>query len=311
MKSNTKYNAGFSQLTIPFREKALSLALWYPSTAPLVDLRIGPFHLKVAIDTPAAPGKHPVIVLSHGSGTSPLSHRRLASTLASNGYIVAAPLHPQDNWRDKSGIGSFVMWGERPLALSCVIDYILGHNPHDLIPDVEKIGLYGHSVGGYATLALASGHASVRKIIDHCTSNSDDSLFCSYGGDSAQTLAMNCAALPDFRDERVKCVAVSSPIVVPIFSDSLAAIAVPTLAFSAEKEEFLNNKYNIEVLRNNVPREHMNLITIKSATHFSFIEPIDAKPDSQKGSLLTEQARAKEIHTEVNHALLNFFITHL
>ena len=100
------------QLAVPRRgARRLPLRIWYPASAPGATpanvltsaeqtyLEAANSLATGALDgiagtatsgAPAARGKHPVILLSHGGGTTTAFHAALASDLASHGYIVVA-----------------------------------------------------------------------------------------------------------------------------------------------------------------------------------------------------------------------------
>ena len=65
----------------------------------------GPFTLSVAKAAQPLQGTRPLVVISHGTGGSPLTHRELARHLASLGFVVAMPEHPHDNRGDVSRAG--------------------------------------------------------------------------------------------------------------------------------------------------------------------------------------------------------------
>jgi hypothetical protein len=49
--------------------------LFYPTRAPARPERLGPYELSVALDAPPEGGPLPLVVVSHGTGGSPLTHR--------------------------------------------------------------------------------------------------------------------------------------------------------------------------------------------------------------------------------------------
>ena len=95
--------------------------------------------------------RYPLIIYSTGynaHGLWDLSHMKL---LASQGYIVAAIQHGD-------GRNSFQgCMGERPLAVSRLIDYLLAHPVFGPAIDTARIGISGTSLGGYTTRAVAGG----------------------------------------------------------------------------------------------------------------------------------------------------------
>src|SRR3954469_3881948 len=84
---------------------------------------------------PAARGKHPVILLSHGGGTTTAFHAAQASDLASHGYIVVGIDHPGDAIAVDDGTGRILQLdpeadgtGNRPYPIRVAdVRYVLDH----------------------------------------------------------------------------------------------------------------------------------------------------------------------------------------
>ncbi|MDQ2883487.1 MAG: hypothetical protein M3Y48_20590 [Actinomycetota bacterium] len=63
---------------------------------------------------PVAAGAYPLVVISHGTGSSRLLYRRLAAHLARHGFIVAMPEHPLSNRNHNTLAGSRSNLANRP-----------------------------------------------------------------------------------------------------------------------------------------------------------------------------------------------------
>ncbi len=126
-----------------------------------------------------ARGRFPIVIFSHGFG----GHRRqstfLCTHLASHGYVVAAMDHTGNTVMDMAQMTLQVMMGEpmpdpgpmvaelivaRPLDVSFVIDRLLagdlGIASSSL--DGERIGMAGHSFGGWTTLMATARDRRIR-----------------------------------------------------------------------------------------------------------------------------------------------------
>ena len=64
----------------------------------------------------------PLVVISHGSGSSNLAHYDTAIALAKAGFVVVAVTHVGDNWQDHSKATDLVL---RTQTLHSVISYML------------------------------------------------------------------------------------------------------------------------------------------------------------------------------------------
>ena len=86
-----------------------------------------------------------------------LSHNDTAVALAQAGYVVAAVAHTGDNFADQSREVSMV---DRPRHISRVIDHMLTTWPGRDRIDATRIGVFGHSSGGFTALAVVGGAAT-------------------------------------------------------------------------------------------------------------------------------------------------------
>ena len=116
---------GFRDIAVEIEGGRLTVALWYPSAAPSGRTVIGPFTMAATSGAPVGAGRYGLVLMSHGTGGGRLNHRGTAIRLARAGYIVAAPEHAGDNWRDNSYSGTSANWRRRPRQLSATLDRLL------------------------------------------------------------------------------------------------------------------------------------------------------------------------------------------
>lgn len=110
-------------------------------------------------------GEFPLIIFSHGSGGLRYQSFFLTEVLASHGFVVAAADHVGNTLLDELG-GTFAPLSEmmvaRPLDVSFLITRMLEKNEDtgDFFYrsiDGERIGVCGHSFGGFTSFAAAAG----------------------------------------------------------------------------------------------------------------------------------------------------------
>lgn len=117
-----------------------------------------------AIWLPSTPGPHPVVLFSHGfRGVNVQSHTIL-KVLQGAGYVVLAPNH-QDSFVQ----GGNVEWGgrwtdasQRSRGEDLVAVWKAALADPELAPQLDpaRVGLVGHSLGGYTVLGLGGAWPS-------------------------------------------------------------------------------------------------------------------------------------------------------
>jgi len=262
--------------------ESFPVALWYPTSAapaplfvtgslspcrlPTILCRWIAFEMPVAHNAPVAVGAFGLIVVSHGAGGMALLHRDLAMTLASQGYVVAAPTHPRGKGNDISGVG---VWVGRPKQVSRVIDAVLEDGALGSHIERDRIGVVGHSNGGYTALAVAGAQPTPGADTAHCREHPDDAKFCSEGGAATREANREIGHIPELRDPRVRSVVLMAPNAARFTDDALAKVTVPVLVYAAEKDDLTRVQYHAERLARVLPRAEC--VLVKGAGHFSFI----------------------------------------
>jgi predicted dienelactone hydrolase len=251
-----------------------------------------------------AAGAFGVIVVSHGAGGMALLHRDLAMALALHGYVVAAPTHPRGKGDDISGIG---VWVGRPKQVSRVIDAVLEDG--DLGAHIERarIGMVGHSNGGYTALAVAGARPTPGSAAAHCREHPDDATFCASGGAAAREAARKVGSLPELRDPRVRSIVLMAPNAVLFTDDALARVTVPALVYAAERDDLTRVQYHGERLAKTLPRTEC--VLVKGAGHFSFLTsfPTLLKIVAGEGARDPNGFDRDAFHQVMNREIVGFF----
>lgn len=162
----------------------------------------------------------PLMVVSHGLGSSRNEFTNLAKHLASYGIAVAVLEHPGSDGeyikalfkgfeREVFNKNEFV---DRPRDVTYLLDNLESRFPNKL--NLQQVGIVGHSFGGYATLAVAGA------TIDFDGLERD----CEAGVTSINvSLALQCQALKiphqdySFKDSRIKLAIALNPVSRSIF----------------------------------------------------------------------------------------------
>jgi len=316
------WNVGYRKIDLQdaLTGEPFPVALWYPTLAapaplfvtdslslcrlPAMLCRWIAFEMPVAHNAPPAVGHFGLIVVSHGSGGLAVNHRDLAMTLASQGYVVAAPTHPRGTGNDISGVG---VWVGRPKQISRVIDAVLQDGMLGSHIEGERIGVVGHSNGGYTALAVAGAAPSVDAVVAHCQQHPDDTNFCAVGGASARKATREVGHIPDLRDPRVRSIVLMAPNAAPFTDAALAKVAVPVLVYAAENDDLTRVQYHGERLAKALP--HAECVLVKGAGHFSFVTsfPMALKIVAGQAARDPDGFDRDALHEVMNREIVGFF----
>jgi predicted dienelactone hydrolase len=316
------WNVGYRKVDVqdPLTREPFPVALWYPTAAapaplfvtdslslcqlPAFLCRWIAFEMSVAHDAPPAVGRFGLIVVSHGSGGLAVNHRGLAMRVASQGYIVAAPTHPRGKGNDISGVE---VWVGRPKQISRVIDAILQDGMLGSYIEGARIGVVGHSNGGYTALAVAGATPSVDAAAAHCQQHPDDFRFCASGGASARKATREVSHIPDLRDPRVRSIVLMAPNAAPFTDAALGKVAVPVLVYAAENDDLTRVQYHGERLAKALPQAEC--ILVKGAGHFSFVAsfPMALKIVAGEAARDPDGFDRDALHTVMNREIVGFF----
>ena len=299
--------AGFETLqAADGADKPLEVAVWYPTEAVAQQVDLGPFTLNVARGGAVAGQALPLIVISHGNGGASLSHHDTAVALAQAGYVVAAVAHTGDNYADQSRETSMM---DRPRHVSRVIDHMLTKWPGRGRIDATRIGVFGHSSGGFTALAVVGGAADLGRIAPHCQQHPGHYACQLIARRPTATATMGTAVVQAGRDARVRAAVVVAPALGFSFTpESLAAVSVPIQLWRAEDDVVLPHPWYAEAVRAALPKP-LDYREVPKAGHFDFLAPCMPRFAVMAPPLCSSQPGFDRVafHREFNASVVGFF----
>jgi predicted dienelactone hydrolase len=301
--------AGFQYGSAPDPDgQAIELGIWYPSDAAVSSQPLGLFTQQVAPYAPVAGQSLPLIVISHGTGGGASSHYDTAIALADAGFVVVALSHTGDNYKDQAYAFTRRNFTSRPLQVSRVIDYMLNDWSGHASIDPARIGMFGHSAGGFTTLVLLGGTPDFNLAALFCHDHPED-----WGCQRAKEKA---GAAPDdqkpaewHHDPRVTAAAIAAPALGHTFTkDGLAAVIEPIQLWRAENDGITPNKWSADIVKAALPKPPEDHL-VPLAGHFAFLAPCSEALAKIAPEICQDDPGFDRVafHQQLNQALADFF----
>ncbi|MDR3265557.1 MAG: alpha/beta hydrolase [Synergistaceae bacterium] len=227
----------------------------YPTPTAGRKAMIGSYPIDAARDAPLdVSKKHPLVLLSHGSGGAPVLYRTLALHLARNGFVVGMPEHPGNNREDNTLNGTIENLTGRPRHIRVALDWFFGNEMFANALRPGPVPVIGHSMGGYTALAVAGG---IPAALSHEIPNG------------------HSRPIPGTRDPRVGPLVLLAPATVWFReTGALAEVAAPILMFFGDRDSLTPPEFHAEIVLNGVPnRDKVRYRIVENAGHFSFLSP--------------------------------------
>lgn len=280
------------------------VGIWYPATGTPVHQRLGLYAQEVVGHVPVPRGKHPLIVISHGTGGDYAGHVDTAAALARAGFIVAALTHPGDNWRDNSRATRIE---GRPPALSATISYMLQGWSGRAAIDPDRIGAFGFSAGGFTVLAAAGGRPDMTRFADHCAKH-PTFFVCTLLKSQPRTLS---SAWPSMTDPRIKAIVVAAPAIGFTFDRTgLEGVRIPVQLWRADDDQILPAPSSADAVRFALPNKP-EFHAVPTAGHFDFLAPC-AEPATMPHLCASAPGFDRtKFHARFNAEVVRFFVEKL
>lgn len=254
MSTPQEFTAGCRAIDVTDPVQGVRIPLWllYPARAAERIETFGVYSLSVALDAPIEGERLPLVVISHGTGSTPWVMRDLATYLVRAGFVVAVFAHPGNTRRDDGLAGKPENLVNRPRHVRLVIDAAFA-DPSIGPRLASGVAVIGHSMGGYTALAAAGGQPMV---LPH---EAPDGV--------AYPLTVE-------RDRRVRAIVLFSPAAPWFMADgALAEVDVPVMLRTGEKDLAAPIVYDQFLLRGFRDRDRVDYQVVPNAGHFSFLTP--------------------------------------
>lgn len=274
------------------------LAIWFPTTGNPVERRMGIYQQAVVFGAAPSGARLPLVVISHGSGSSNLAHYDTAIALAKAGFVVVAVTHVGDNWQDHSKATDLVL---RTQTLHSVISYMLDGWAYRAQLDPKRVGAFGYSAGAFTVLAAAGGKPKLERIPSHC---------------ERQPAAFECVLLngrvtkpapwAGQTDRRIKALVVAAPALGYTFDrQGLRTVTLPVQLWRADADQLLPAPFYADAVFAALPKK-AEFQAVPGAGHFDFMAPC-APGGPSLPICQTASFNRAAFHDRFNAAVVAFF----
>ncbi len=273
-------------------DRAVTIEVWYPATLPAGQPAEGVYRT-IARDpsrttelrgravrdaAPATPpaGGYPLVIISHGYPGNRYLMSHLAENLASKGFVVAAPDHPDSTYADQKAFASTLY--NRPFDQLFVLDEMdrlarMGSGSFLAgLADVSRTAIVGYSMGGYGVMStLGAGFADAAVAAPNTPPN--------------RLLFERAASNPAFAkqaDRRIKAAIAIAPYggaVGAWDAAGLQAITTPVLFVSGSADDIVGYEKGVRALFQGTTNADRYLLTFLGGSH-NVAAPIPAPAEA-------------------------------
>lgn len=253
-------------------------------TLKLFDTVRGRF-LLTDIYLPYNRNRAPVIVISHGLGSDSTNFEYLATHLSSYGFAVIVPNHPGSDSQQfqsvlngsDSDLAKPDEFYNRPLDVKYILDVMEAQNKSNSQfrgrLNLQQIGVFGQSFGGYTALALAGAKINFEQLKKDCK---PELLKNTWNA----SLLLQCRVLElhnkhqdvNLQDNRVKAVIAVNPLTSSILGEAgLSQIHTPVMIVASSQDTIAPALYEQIRPFHWIANSQKYLVVLSGGTHFSVI----------------------------------------
>jgi predicted dienelactone hydrolase len=311
------YSVGIKQVEFVDTQhghRHIAMAVFYPATVndQSSPKFVMPFFTNIKAYRDAqiefAGSKHPLIMFSHGRGGNGLLYAWFAEFLAAHGYVVAAINHYQANsYYATIAYLANKLW-QRPIDISLGITFLLNDKFWGGYIDGTKIGVAGHSQGGFTALWIGGAKVNRDKFEAFQRNWRNNRMVPEH---LRRELPVDATPALDVLDKRVKAVFAMAPGVIQAFGfdeAGLKQITIPTYIIVGAGDTVTPPKDNAEFAAKNIPNAQLSVIP-GPVGHNIFVNECDSdgKEEIPEPCLDDSSIDRGKIHELIGNAALSFF----
>jgi predicted dienelactone hydrolase len=310
------YPVGMKQMEYidPTDGRHLAFALFYPAAAP--DNSVAPYHmlfftnLHLYVDAPVVTDtlKRPLIMFSHGAGSNGLYYAWFGEYLAAHGYLVGMLYHYRANTYDSTVMYTRSKLWQRPRDITLDITNLLQDKVWGPHIDANRIGVAGHSQGGFTSLWIGGAKVNPDLYLAYQTGWRNNPVVPAY---LRGELPLDAGPARDVRDSRVRAAFAMAPGDLPGFgmdADGLRQLTIPTYIIVGARDTQAPVKENSEFAATYI--SHVQLDVLPGLVdHEIFVNECDAlgRDTWPEACMDASGIDRSQLHEYIGSAAVKFF----
>jgi predicted dienelactone hydrolase len=316
--AETTYPVGLRRIEYVDQGRHLALSVFYPAkiSETSADRFRMPFFINIDLyrDAEIAPdaSKRPLVMFSHGRGSNGLYYAWFAEALASHGYIVAALDHYRANSYDSTIEYLANRLWQRPIDISRSISFLLDDPAWSTYIDAGRIGVAGHSQGGFTALWIGGAMVNPDKYLAFQRGWKNNKMVPEY---LREDLPLDPTPALSVREPRVKAVFSMAPGIIKAFGmdeAGLGELKVPTYIIVGARDTQTPPKDNAAFAAEHIPQAELNILP-GDIDHEIFVNECDeeGKDEFPEACIDAPGVDRHSLHATIGDAALTFFDKHL
>ena len=308
------YPVGIRQLEFVDQDRHIAVAVFYPAVlrdraAPRFTM---PFFANLGsyrdVEVASAGAPFPLVVFSHGRGSNGLYYAWFAEFLAARGYIVAALNHYRANTWDSTIVYLANKLWQRPRDVGLTISFLLNDPFWGKSIDAGRIGVAGHSQGGFTALWIGGATVNADKYLAFQRGWRTNAMVPDH---LRRELPLDAGPALDVADKRVKAVLAMAPGIVQAFGmdeAGLRQLTVPAYITVGAADTQAPPKDNAEFAAKYIPGAQLDVIPGR-VDHDIFVNECneDGKNEFPQACIDAAGVDRARIHQTVGNAAVKFF----
>jgi len=255
---------------------------------------------------PACDEPRPVLMFSHGNSGLRFQSVYFTERLATRGWVVVAPDHAFNTYRDYDDEKLGEVMFRRPLDIAASYDWLVGTaagpgGPLEGCVD-EALGyaVAGHSFGGFTASAVAGATIDPEAVADYCTGHGG--WLCS---ETADWAAQHPGEVAELGDPRAWASVPMAPAGYEALIGGLPGVTIPGLLLGGSRDSSTTMSAQVTPIFEDWGGRPAYLGEIVDAGHYTFSDACDIMPifDDCEGDYI-DPADAHAIINTVSAAFL-------